>query len=86
MILSLSLLLSGFLVGVLAILALEAVGVLYVLSRLSQKTKQESSVDEAKKGICREVDSQQSLDFADNKQVCLCLLISWGSCLRELLR
>ncbi|GKV13870.1 hypothetical protein SLEP1_g24834 [Rubroshorea leprosula] len=68
MILSLSLLLSGFLVGVLAILALEAVGVLYVLSRLSQKTKQESSVDEAKKGICREVDSQQSLDFADNKQ------------------
>lgn len=86
MILSLSLLLGGFLVGVLAILALEAVGVLYVLSRLSQKTKQESSVDEANKGVRRDVDPQQSLDFADNKQVCLCLLILWGSCLRGLLR
>ncbi|GKV05399.1 hypothetical protein SLEP1_g17417 [Rubroshorea leprosula] len=68
MILFLSLLLAGFLLGVLAILALEAAGVLYVLNRLTQKTKQVSLSQGSEKVGCRDVDPQQSLDFTLNKQ------------------
>lgn len=57
--------LGGFVLGVLAILGLEAAGVLYVLNRLSKKA---SRADFAAKGACRELDPQQSLDSAYNKQ------------------
>lgn len=67
----LCLFLGGFLLGVLAIVALEAVGVLFVLNRLSKKA---ARADVSAKGVPRGVDPQQSLDSAYNKQGIVWLL------------
>lgn len=57
----------GFLLGAVAVIGLEALGVLFVINKLTQKTRklEESLVDS------KDVDHLQSLDLASPKKVCV---------------
>jgi hypothetical protein len=63
-------LLFGFVVGALTIVAAEAVGVYFVINWLDQKTKKkEAQIASQTQDSLRELDPYQSLDFANNKKV-----------------
>lgn len=59
------LLLVGFILGVIAVVTVEAAGLLYLLRRLNQKTTASTSSVESSQSL----DPRQSLDYALNKQV-----------------
>ncbi|XP_057968996.1 uncharacterized protein LOC131158270 [Malania oleifera] len=59
--------LLGFLFGVLAIVAVEALGLLVLIDRLKRKTIAVGA-SLGLSEVCRDLDSQQSLDFAYRKQ------------------
>lgn len=56
----------GFFLGAILVLGLEAAAVFYLINLLTQKARAKSSSQSA-----QVLDSQQSLDFAYNKQVLL---------------
>ncbi|KAJ7975500.1 testis-expressed sequence 2 protein-like [Quillaja saponaria] len=69
MILVFLLIFVGFVLGVATIVAAEALGVLLIIKRLNQKAKLDESKIASKNELgVRDLDPQQSLDFAFNKQ------------------
>lgn len=66
----------GLVLGVFAILCVEAAGVLFVLRRLNRKIKQESDASASKP----QSQPQLSLDFTYNKQVFVFCMSSLCHC------
>lgn len=67
MVLVLGLILVGFVLGVLTVVAAEALGMLLIIKRLSNKIKRDESSKSEVGSV--ELDPQQSLSFCFNKQV-----------------
>ena len=71
------LLLIGFVVGALTILAAEAVGVYFIINWLDQKTKKkEAQIASQSQEPLPELDPHESINFACNKKVHVCFLFS----------
>jgi len=65
----LGLVLVGFGLGVLAVVAAEALGLLWIMKRLRQKSNNDEAYFSSKTLTTALLDPQQSLDFAFRKQV-----------------
>lgn len=81
-------LLIGFVVGALTIVAAEAVGVYFIINWLDQKTKRkEAQIASQPQHSLRELDPYQSLNFANNKKVHVCFLFSFSfTCISALVQ
>lgn len=72
MVLNLALILFGFVLGVVAVVAAEALGAFLIVKWLGTKSKRdEAKIASKPHASTVELDPQQSLIFAENKQVIL---------------